>query len=140
MRKENLPAVTGGANSRGAVHRNPDVPFAGQLDRPRVDPHPDPNLERRRPPLGAQRLLCGDGGENRVARPREGDEERVSLRVDDMTSVIEERRAQDTLLPSLDRGIVIAELPEQPRGAFDVAEEEGQRTGGLLGHEGYSGG
>jgi hypothetical protein len=85
-------------------------------------------------------LLCRNGGENRVARPREGDKEGVALRVDDATSVIDERVGQDALLPSLNRRIVIAELPEQTRRAFDVGEEEGQGAAGLLGHEGYSGG
>ena len=105
-----------------------------------MDPHSDPNLESRRPPLGPERLLRGNGGENRVARPREGDEEGVALRVDDATAVIEECRGQDALLPSLNRWIVVTELAEHPRRAFDVAEQEGQCAAGLLGHEGYSGG
>src|SRR5256885_12392870 len=125
---------------RAAAHRKTDVPFPREFSRPLVDPDSDPNLERRRPPLSPERCLCRDRGENRVARPREGDKEGVALRVDDTAFVIEERRAQDTLLPCLNRRIVIAELPEQPRGAFDVGEEECQGAAGLLGHEGYSGG
>ena len=54
--------------------------------------------------------------------------------------MVDERVALEALLPRLNRRIAVAELTEQPCGAFDVAEEEGQRAARRLGHEGYSGG
>jgi hypothetical protein len=122
------------------VHREPDVLLTGELDRPGVDPHSDPDLDRWRPALGAERLLRRDRRENRVAGSRERDEEGVPVRVDHAAAVVGEGVAQDALLPSLNRGKVVAELTKQSRGAFDVGEKEGQRPACLLGHAGYSGG
>ena len=59
-------------------------PVYGRLSRSlaRVQAHPDLDLGTRRPGMGTKRELTLDCGQQRLARARERDEERVALRVD----------------------------------------------------------
>ena len=107
--------MPGGADPRGPVDRKSDITVVGELNRAGVDPHPDAKLCRPGPALGAEGLLCRDRRQNRVARTREGDEERVSRRIDHAAGVVDERVALEALLPRLNRRIAVAELTEQPR-------------------------
>ena len=63
-------------------------------------------------------------GGDRVARPRERDEERVALGVDLATVVLVERRAQHALVLAKHLGVAAPQPRQQPRRTLDVAEQE----------------
>jgi hypothetical protein len=92
-----------------------------------MDADADANRPRGEASLG--RGCCLERG----GRSRKGDEEPVTGRVDLDAAVLTERFAQEPtmLLDGLAVGGV-AELLEQPRRAFDVREEEGDRPGRKL--------
>ncbi len=76
---------------------------------------------------------CRCGGE-RARRRREGDEERVALRIHLDPAVRGDRLADDAAVRCERVGVRIgAELVEQLRRAFHVGEEEGDRPGRKLG-------
>ena len=75
-----------------------------------------------------QRDLALDGGEQGVACAREGDEERVSLRVDLVAAVSSEGRPQQTLMLAEHLSVAVPQLLDEPRRPLDVREEEGHRA------------
>jgi hypothetical protein len=81
-----------------------------------------------------QRELSLDGREDRVASAREGDEERIPLRVDLVTSVRSERLAQQPLMFRKHLSVALAQLLEQPRRSLDVGEQEGDGARRQLSH------
>ena len=64
----------------------------------------------------------------------EGDEEGVALRVDLVTSVCGECRANDALVVGEHLRVAAAELLHERRRALDVGEQEGDRAAGKLRH------
>ena len=88
LRQEHLPAVADGGDPRALVHVEADVSLLGQPRLARVQPHPHAYR-----PVG-QRALAVRGGGDGVRRAGEGDEERVTLRVDLDALVVGERRAE----------------------------------------------
>ena len=106
----------------------PDDRLAG------VQTHPHAHLAavgpfvRREPPLGRDR--CSE----RRIRPREGEEEGIALRVHLAPLARLDGLPQDPLLRSENLAVAIAELPEQPRRAFDVREQEGDGSARELSH------
>ena len=76
LRQEHLPAVPGGGDPRRPVHVEPDVALVGPERLARVQAHPHAHRAVRK------RALRVGGGRHGVGRAREGDEERVALRVD----------------------------------------------------------
>ena len=74
---------------------------------------------------GLERALAVEGGRGGAGRGREGDEERVALRVDLDAAVRREGGAQDApVLGERLRVALGAERVQQPRRALDVGEEE----------------
>ena len=74
------------------------------------------------------------GRGNRVARPREGDEECVALRVDLIPAMLRDDRPYELAMFREDACVLVVELLQQPRRAFDIGEEEGDGTARKLGH------
>ena len=84
-----------------------------------------------------ERVLPVEGRIHRLAGGREGDEERVALRVDLDAAVRGEGRAQcTTVLGQRLRVRLRPERVKQPRRALDVGEEERDRAGRELGAHG----
>jgi hypothetical protein len=103
--------VAGSADPRRAVHVQTDVIILSDFRLAGVDTHPHTHLDAHRPTLGGERPLRAHRGGNCVARPREGDEERVTLGVNLATVVLVERRPQQALMLGKDLGVAAA----QPR-------------------------
>jgi hypothetical protein len=128
--------VAGGADSGRAVDGKTDVALAGELDRAGVDSDSNPELDVLRPGRAGESLLRRDGRENRVARSGEGHEERIALRIQLAPPVHLEGCPEDLVVARLRRRITGAELAQQARRLFDVAEEEGQCLARRLRHRG----
>jgi hypothetical protein len=87
-RDQHLPAVSGGADPRRAVDVQTDVVVVSDLRLARVDADAHADVDTLRPVLGRERPLRAHRGGDGVARPRERDEERVTLGVDLATVVL----------------------------------------------------
>ncbi len=87
LRGEHLAAVPHRRDSRRAVDVDPDVALVGDYRFPGVDPHPDANRSV------AERVLSCPRRRERIGGTREGDEERIALRVDLDAAVPLERGA-----------------------------------------------
>ena len=119
---DDLASVRGSGDARGTVHVEADVALVRHDRLARVDPDPHADgaaLERLAP--------VGRGGD-RVRRPREGDEEGVSLRVHLHPAVLGEGGPQRTPVVGEQLDVRGAVLLEQPRRALDVGEEERHRA------------
>jgi hypothetical protein len=69
----------------------------------------------------SERCALTRGGD-RVAGPREGNEERITLGVDLATVVLVERCPQQALMLTKDLGVAVAQPRQQPRRTLDVAD------------------
>jgi hypothetical protein len=123
-RDQHLPAVSGRADPRRAVHVETDVIILSDVRLTGVHPDAHAHVDALGPMLGRQRPLRADRGGDRVARPSEGDEERVTLGVDLAAVVLGERRAQEALMLGKDLGVAAAQVRQQPRRTLDVAKQE----------------
>ena len=86
--------------------------------------------------LGGQVALGVDGSRYSVCCGAEGDEEGVTLRIDDTPRMRREGSGEDLLMRGEDLVVaVLTELVQQPRRALDVREEEGDGAAGELRHE-----
>ena len=95
-----------------------------------MEAHPHAHRTGGEPVTGRARGVC------RSCSGREGDEERVALRVDLGAAVLRGRFANDP--PVLGERVGVprgAELVQQPRRAFDVGEEERDRSLGKRAHD-----
>lgn len=94
-----------------------------------MEPHPD--LDR----AAGQRPLGFHGRPDRVRRPREGDEEGVTLRVDLRTAVRGDGFPDDAAMLGQVFRPGVAEVARKPRRTLDVSEQEGDLAGRqLAGH------
>ena len=91
-------------------------------------------LHSVRPGVRGERPLRRDCGQRGVPRPAKGDEERVALRVDLLSAVLGEGRAQDAPVLGQHLAVAVAQLLEQAGRALDVREEEGDGPARELGH------
>jgi hypothetical protein len=128
LRDEDLAAVADGRNASGAVDVDPDVTLFGYERLARVQAHADADRPR------LERSLPVDSRGKRIRGLREGDEERVSLRVDLDATVPAEALTQRLSMLAKHIRVCITELAQQPRRPLDVREEEGDGPGGQLGH------
>jgi hypothetical protein len=74
--------VPSGADPRSPVHVQPDVVVLADSRLTGVNPHAHPHVQTRAPAPRGKPPLPRDRGSDRVACPRESDEERVTLSVD----------------------------------------------------------
>jgi hypothetical protein len=122
-RDQHLAAVSRRRDPRRPVHVDPDVALLGHERRPRV--HPDAHPDRP----GGEHFLALPCGCDRARRCREGDEERVALRVDLDPVVTGERPAQRVPVLGERVGVpFVAELVKQPSRSLHVGEEERDRA------------
>ena len=128
LRQQHLAAVADGGDPRALVHVEADVPLLGQPRLARVQPHP--HADR---PVG-QRALAVSGSGDGVRRAGEGDEERITLRVDLDALVLGKRRAESPPMLVQRLPVVVAELVQQPRRALHVREQQRHDTGREIAH------
>jgi len=95
-----------------------------------VDADADPHCGVLRPPLGADRSLGLDCRPDSIARPTERVEERVALGVDLVAAGRVEPAPQERVVLLQQPPVVVAELLDKGRRAFDVRKDEGDRSGG----------
>ncbi len=86
------------------------------------------------PLVRRERLLRRDGRGDRVARPTEAVEERVTLGVDLLSPACAKRLANDAAVVCERIRVPVAEPLQQLRGARDVREDEGDRPALEAGH------
>lgn len=82
VRDENLPAVACLAQPSCPMNRHAEVLAVRERDLARVHPHLDTHLRRFGPRVLQEQALRVHGAEHSRVRPREGDEESVSSRID----------------------------------------------------------
>ena len=129
LRHEHLASVARRGDACGAMDVDADVPLVRRQRLARVQPGPNANR------AVAERLLELAGSRDRVAGPAEGDEERIALRVHLVALVCRERRPQES--PMVGQGLRVPlgpQLVQEPRGALDVREQEGDGSRGPRGH------
>ena len=139
LRDEDLPAVTGSADPRGAVDVEPDVALRGAHGLAGVEPHPIAYGDAAGPLPGPDRELALDRRLDRVAGGREDEVQPVARRAALDGAVARERLADQAMVIGQHLGIAVAELLEQPRRALDVGERQGHGArglGGILGGRG----
>ncbi len=105
--------MAGRTDPRRPVHADPDVALAADPRLPRVQTHPHLDLGALRPGVRREIALRVDRGLKRVLRRPEGDEERVTLRIDFLPAVGFEGGPQDPLMLAEHVSVAPAELFEQ---------------------------
>jgi hypothetical protein len=109
-----------------AVDAESDVPFARCGGLSRVDAHPHAKLRAVRPGVLGKPALTRDRRSDSILRAPEGDEERVTLRVDFVASVFSKGRSQNGLMIHERHAVAVSSEPfQQLRGSLDVREQEG---------------
>ena len=130
--QEYLASVRSRADAGGSMDSETDVALVRDKRLACVQPHAHSNVDVLRPGVGGESALRVRGGCGGVLHPREGDEERVSLRVDDPAVVRLEGSDQECAVLVDDRGVAVAQPAEELGRAFDVREQERDRAGGEL--------
>jgi hypothetical protein len=133
-REEDLTAVAGRADTGRPMNAETDValPTDGRLGS--VDAHADPYLLSVGPGVARERALRGEGSGDCVLCAGEGDEERVTLRVDLVAARFLEGGAEQALMIGQDVSVLVAKRFQQARRALDVREEEGDGPSWELTH------
>jgi hypothetical protein len=130
-RDEHLAAVAGVADSRGLVDGEANVAVAAYVGLARVQTHAHLDLGALGPLVVGQDGLPGSRGRDTGPGTAEDDEERVALGVDLDPAGLDERLPQQLVVGREDVAVAVApELLQQPRGAFDVGEQERHRARG----------
>ena len=134
VREQHVAAVPRGAEPGGADDVEAEVPLAADRRLAGVQPHPHEDGAAVRPVVRGVGALHLDGRLDRVAGAREGEEERVALRVDLDAAALGERVAHQPAVVGEDAVVALAELLQQRRRALDVAEDEGDGAARERGH------
>ncbi len=133
LRDEDLAAVAGRGDARSAHDVEAEVALLPDVRLARMDPHAHEHLLTAGPVVLVESSLGVDRRGDCVARPGEREEERVALRVDLRSAVRAERLAHEA--PVVGRHppvVLVAELLQQARRAFDVGEDERDGAAGQL--------
>src|SRR3990170_8612638 len=125
LREQDLPTVSSGHDAVRTVNIQAQVSSADERGLPRMQPNAHPHRRAFRPCMHRQRpkgfYRSGDG----IGGRRKCNEERISLRVELMSSPILKHRAHDTPLVGKDLSIpVVTKVLEEVSGSLDVCEEE----------------
>jgi hypothetical protein len=118
LRDQDLPAAAGRRNPRGSMNVDPHISLV--RDHRFTGMHADPHADRPTFEL----CLRVARGRQRVRRAGESDEKRIALRVHLDTAVPAEGLAQDSTVLGQHVGVLVAELVQKSRRAFDVGEEK----------------
>ena len=116
--------MSGRADPRRAMHVQPDIVVVADVRLTSVDADPHAHLDALGPAMRHEGPLRAHRGGDRVARPREGDEEPVALGVDLTPAVLVEHRAQQPLMLGEHHRVIVAQPCQQPRRPLDVAEQK----------------
>jgi hypothetical protein len=103
--------VAGRADARRAYDVETDVTLLADGGLSGVKAHPHLDLDVVRPLVLCEGALRADCAGDRIARPCEGEEERVTLSVDLATTRRSKRLAKDAPLLAEQIAVVLAELP-----------------------------
>jgi hypothetical protein len=125
LRDQDLAAVTGVGDPRGAMDVETQVVAADPDGVTRVEPDPDPDRRTVRERAN-QRALDLGGCQQGVEGRCEDGEERVAAGGDFDSAVRPERRPHDGVVHAEDLSEALTERCRQLCAALDVAEEEGQ--------------
>ena len=134
LRKQDLAAVAGRADARGADDVEPEVALVADRRLAGVQAHPDADLAALRPLVCRERALGRHRPGDCVPRARERVEERVALGVDLGATLVAEALAEQQPVVADDVAVGVAELLEQPRRALDVGEEKRDGASGKRCH------
>ena len=113
--EEDLPAMTGGADARGAVDVDADVARHGAHRLTAVQAHADPDLDAAGPGMCRERSLGVDARQQPGARRRERDEQAIAGRIDSRPAVRGQDAVEDPVVVAQQRCVGVAQLLEQPR-------------------------
>ena len=130
LRQHDLSAVSGGSDSRRAMHVHAHVARGPQAWLAGVESHAYPDGVPVRPVMRFERSLRLRGRGDRVTGPREDGEEGVALGADLVAVARRESRSQDRALVGQKRGVLVAESMQVRGRAFDVGKEERDRPFG----------
>ncbi len=122
--EEDLAAVTRGANARAPDDPESVVAIFRETRLRCVDADPDLDADFVRPFLARDRALSCGRRLDCVARPAEGDEEGVALRVDLVSAATRKRLAKQAMVGREQCSVVVPKPADERRGAFDVREQE----------------
>ena len=117
-----LISVSGGRDACSSVHVETHIPLVRKDRLAGMDPDANPDRARRERVLSDPRRLDG------VARSSEGEEERVTLRVDFDASVRRRRLTKDPAMLGEHFDVVIPQFVKQAGRALDVREDERDRS------------
>ncbi|CAN5650353.1 hypothetical protein BH20ACT14_BH20ACT14_17810 [soil metagenome] len=123
LREHDLPSVRCRGDPRRPVDVKPDVALFRDEGLAGVDSHA--HLHR---PV-CKRRPCAFCRHDRVRRTREGDEERIALRVDLDPARLLESLAENPPMLAEQLGVAGAVLAKKPRRTCDIGEEECDRAG-----------
>ena len=127
--EEDAAARGRAAETRGADDVEAVVALLADRRLAGVEAHAHADVHPLRPRVRRVRALRLDRGRDRVARAREGEEERVALRVDLDAAAVAERLAHEPPVVGEHVAVPVAEPLHQRGGALDVAEDEGDGAG-----------
>ena len=116
--QQHLVSVSGRRDACSPVHVETHVAFAREYRLAGMDPHANPDRAHREGGLSDPRRL------DRVTRSSEGEEERVTLRVDFDASVRRRRLTKDPAVLGEHVDVVIPQFVKQAGRALDVGEHE----------------
>ena len=131
---DDLPAVGRVGDPSGPVHVDADVVVPSQDTLPGVHAHPHPQQRTGGPVVGGQAALSCHRRPHRPHGAAEHQEEGISVGADLHPAAVGDRPANDRGVFVADRRVPITELLQQPGGALDVGEQEGDRPGLKLCH------
>jgi hypothetical protein len=121
--------VSHGRDPRRAVDVQPDVVIAEHRGLTGVEPHADFHCDAIRPWMRSQRSLRCHRRLNRRAGGWKDDEERIALGADLVAAGSAKDATEQLTLGPQHIGISVLQVLDEPRGAFDVGEDECDRPG-----------
>ena len=124
VRHEHLATMSGGHDPSGVVHVQADVRALHQLRLAGMDADANRDLTVLRPCVRGERLLRAGGCRDRVANGGEGDEERISLRVDLVPVLGVKCLAKQAPVHCEQVGVGVTGALQQLRRSLDVREQE----------------
>ena len=130
LRHEHLAAVCGAGDPGGAVDIEAEVFVTDERRLASVQPDAHLNASSLGPGMRLQRELRRRRATAGIQRATENDEERVALGAQLVAAMLGQGFAEHRVMGEQHVGVALAELLDESRRAFDIAEKEGDGTGG----------
>src|SRR5918996_3579552 len=127
--EEDVPTLPSAAEPSGAYDVEAEVALLAEGRLARVEAHPHAHVFPARPSLLGVGPLRRDRARHGITRAGEGEEQRVALRVDLDPAVGAVRLADDAAVLRNELAVALAQPLQEPGGALDVTEDEGDRPG-----------